>query len=142
MYEQGQESSALDKLLVYAGMTNICSQFSGIDDGSSAAHNHNLVKVFSGLLLQVLDTFPMMTPPTTGTVEALLLAVSLNFEPHSNTRLTLIFTGTGVGNRWHVQAIAVMVTVLHRRPDVSSAWLQPLRSSRSEPGPLVPSQSK
>lgn len=90
MYEQGQEGSPGDKLLVYAGMSNICSQFSGIDNGDHAAHNHNLARCFSNLLLQALATFPMVTPGSADTVEALMVAVSLTSVSHNNTKLIVI----------------------------------------------------
>jgi len=94
MYEQGQEGSATDKLLVYAGMSNICSQFSGTDDGDLASHNHNLARAFSDLFLQALATFPMITPGTVDTVETLLVAVSIDSIPHESLRLTGLF-------HWH-----------------------------------------
>lgn len=75
MYEKGRKSSPLDKLLVYSCMTNICSEFSGIDDGQSAIHHHNLARTFSALLLQALSTFPLLTSASMNTVETLLTAV-------------------------------------------------------------------
>ena len=91
MYEQGQEGSPRDKLLVYSGMSNICSEFSGMDDGRAADHNHTLARGFSYLLLQALATFPMLTPASMDTVEALLAAVSSDPIPCNDIKLTLMF---------------------------------------------------
>lgn len=76
MYRDGQEAAPRDKLLVYSSLANICSEYSGVDGGESAAHNHNLAKGFSYLLLQALETFPMLTPASLDTAEALMVTVS------------------------------------------------------------------
>ncbi len=75
MYQRGQDGSPTDKLLVYSMMANICSELSGRDDGELAGYNHGLSRSFSNLMLQVLATFPMMTPPCLDAAEALMIAV-------------------------------------------------------------------
>ncbi|KAF4464017.1 fungal specific transcription factor domain [Fusarium albosuccineum] len=76
MYEEGQEGSPTDKLLVYAIMSNICTEFSAMRGTQAADHRYNLARSFSHMLLQTLATFPMLTPPSMDAAEALLIAAS------------------------------------------------------------------
>ncbi|KAJ3549170.1 hypothetical protein NM208_g641 [Fusarium decemcellulare] len=76
MYEEGQEGSPTDKLLVYAIMSNICTEFSAMRGTQAAEHRYNLARSFSHMLLQTLATFPMLTPPSMEVAEALLIAAS------------------------------------------------------------------
>lgn len=137
MYGEGQEGSPRDKLLVYAGMSNICSEFSGMDDGDAADYNHNLARSFSCLLLQALATFPMLAPASMDTVEALLAAVSSTGIWSSHMKLTSTFTGIGIDDNRHVQAVAVVVSVMCRCSNVSKAGLQSFVTRRFQLGSLV-----
>ena len=75
MYQNGQEGSPSDKLLVYSMMANTCSELSGTDEGELASYNYSLSRSFSNLMLETLATFPMLAPACLDTAEALMVAV-------------------------------------------------------------------
>ena len=75
MYEQGHDLSAKDKLLVYAGLSNISSQIISEATAESVDYYHKLNRGFHSLMLQTLASFPMLTPASMETVEAMLCAV-------------------------------------------------------------------
>lgn len=77
MYENGLEGSTADKMLVYSGLSNICSEFSGASNGDEAEHNYRLSLTFFHLLSQALATLPALIPASIGTLEAVFAAVSL-----------------------------------------------------------------
>lgn len=77
MYEQGQDVSPSDKLLVYSGLSNVCAEFTAQTDDMSASYNHGLYRAFSWLLLKSLANYPLIVPASIETLEALLLAVSV-----------------------------------------------------------------
>ncbi|KAF4965820.1 hypothetical protein FSARC_6413 [Fusarium sarcochroum] len=76
MYEQDQKTTPTDKILVYSVMSNICCQFSGTDGAKAADSSQELSRTCSCLLLQALDTFPMLSPSSLTTAEALMVAAS------------------------------------------------------------------
>ncbi len=76
MYENGLEGSTADKMLVYSGLSNICSEFSGASSGDEAEHLHRLAITFFHLLSQVLITLPALAPASMATLEAVFAAVS------------------------------------------------------------------
>ncbi|KAF5010795.1 hypothetical protein FDECE_3057 [Fusarium decemcellulare] len=93
MYEEGQEGSPTDKLLVYAIMSNICTEFSAMRGTQAADHRYNLARSFSHMLLQTLATFPMLTPPSMEAAEALLIAIlGYNRLAHMNADCDPLFT--------------------------------------------------
>ncbi|EMC96618.1 hypothetical protein BAUCODRAFT_483952 [Baudoinia panamericana UAMH 10762] len=75
MYERRQEGSPTDKLLVFAGLTNISSEFTAEGDQTSVAYHHSLVLSFSALLLSTLATLPLLMPASVENLEALLMAI-------------------------------------------------------------------
>lgn len=80
IYQEGEPGSLADRLLVYAGMANLCSETSSLEEGDLAAYHHKVGTSFSYLLLQTLATFPVTSPASMETVEALLVAVSSNLR--------------------------------------------------------------
>ncbi|KAH8714022.1 putative transcriptional regulatory protein C11D3.07c [Beauveria bassiana] len=74
MYENRLEGSTADKMLVYSGLSNICSEFSGASNGDEAERNHNLAITFFHLLSEALTTLPALMPPSMATLEALFAA--------------------------------------------------------------------
>lgn len=77
MFQLNQKLTIVDKVLVYADLSNICSSFSSMEEESHAARFYDLAKHFGRLLLQSLTTFPMFAPATIDTAEALLSTVRL-----------------------------------------------------------------
>lgn len=113
-----------DKLLVYSIMSNLCSEFSGSDEGKAADSNYMLSKTFSNLLLQALSNFPLSTPASMEAAEALLSAVSLHSISVSSGQLITVIFGTGHDDDRYVQAILDLVAPEQRYSNVPSAGLQ------------------
>lgn len=76
IYQHGLDGTPSEKLLVYSGLSNVCSEFTSETDDFSASYAHNLKRAFTWLLMDTLSTFPLLVPASIETLEALLLAVS------------------------------------------------------------------
>lgn len=79
MYEKQRVCSPTEKLLIYAGLCNTCSEFTGEGDEGSILYHHRLARVFLSLLMKTLATFPLLTPASIEALEALIVAVSGSF---------------------------------------------------------------
>ena len=64
LYDNSQETSHTRRLLVYAGLFCLCSEFSTLDEGEGAEFYSNLAGAFQRLLLQVLTNIPLIVPAT------------------------------------------------------------------------------
>lgn len=92
MYEIGLEMSTTDKLLVYSGLSNICSEFSGASVGEDADRNNKLSITFFHLLSDALTTLPALVPASMGTLESVFAAVSLrSLMPKQHQHLLICF---------------------------------------------------
>lgn len=80
MYEQDKKATPTEKLLVYSAMSNICCQFSSAEGEKAAHSSQELSRTCSYLLLQALETFPMLSPPSMATAEAMMIAVSVDLS--------------------------------------------------------------
>lgn len=126
MYQREQEGSPTDKLLVYSMMANICSELSGRDEGELAGYNYGLSRSFSNLMLQVLATFPMMTPACLDAAEALMVAVcAVICSELTDASIAKILTCSGINNSRNVQAFIDLVIDRRHGTYVSVSRLSP-----------------
>lgn len=77
MYERQQPLSRTGELLVYAGMSNLCSEFSSMSSNEAAEEIYEIGTRFSSLLLDTLGSFSMLTPASMESTEALMAAVCI-----------------------------------------------------------------
>lgn len=61
-------------------LSNICVEFSAMDDGTTADLHHAMSRRFSDLLMASLAKYPLLMPASLETTEALLTAVSKDYS--------------------------------------------------------------
>lgn len=76
LYQNDHNGTIFDRLLVYSGLSIICTDLSSTSDGSESEHYHLMSRAFSQHVLKSVDVMPAILAASWDGIEALMSAVS------------------------------------------------------------------
>ena len=93
LYQTDHNCSIFDRLMVYSGLSIICSDLSSTMDGAESERNHLLSRSFSQHVLKSVDVMPAILTASWDGVEALMAAVSRYVLISRSQELTFLAIG-------------------------------------------------
>ena len=80
LYECNQDGPIFDRLLVYGGLSSLCSELSGTTKGEESERYHFFSRSFSQHVLKTINIMPAIMTASCEGIEALLTAVGLIYR--------------------------------------------------------------